>query len=62
LNILVPVRTLIYNVLGSNEALLEESEYKDNFLNFFSDYDRENPITKREGAKRLLEHRKKIID
>jgi len=58
----MPIRSIIYYCLGSNEALLEESEYRDNFLNFFSDYDRENPITKREGAKRLLEFRKQIID
>lgn len=60
--VLMPIRSAIYYFLGSNEALLEESEYQDNFLNFFSDYDRENPITKREGAKRLLEFRKQIID
>ena len=62
LAVLMPIRVAINHFLGSNEALLEESEYKDNFLNFFSDYDRENPITKREGAKRLLEFRKQIID
>jgi len=53
--ILFPVRSIINKCVGENEGLLNVSPYDDNYLQFLSDYDRENPVTQRQGEMRLLE-------
>ena len=50
----MPIRTIINKCLDSNKALRNNTKYQDKFLNFTSDYDRENPVTKQEGFLRLI--------
>ena len=45
--ILFPVRTIINKCLG--KRAVDDIKYEDHFENFMSDYDRENPVTKKEG-------------
>ena len=42
--------------------LNDETKYKDKFLQFTSDYDRENPLTKKKGELRVLDLKIKIAE
>ena len=47
---------LSIDLIGINESDLKTEElYEDNFYNFFNDYERNNPITKKEGIKHFLD-------
>lgn len=50
--ILFPVRTLIMKCIEERDV--EEAKYEDHDDKFVTDYDRENPITKKEGEVRFL--------
>jgi hypothetical protein len=51
--ILLPVRTCINRCF--NEGAQAAKSYSEGYLRFSSDYDRENPVTKKEGVIRLIE-------
>ncbi len=52
--LLIPVRTLINSLVPKNMALLNESVYSEQMLGFYTDYDKENPVTRKDGCLRVL--------
>jgi Skp family chaperone for outer membrane proteins len=56
-----PVRTIINKCFDDNKED-EFSPYKDNYMNFLTDYDRENPVTKKKGMMRLIDSKKQAMD
>lgn len=50
--ILFPVRSIILKCI--EERVVESEKYEDHCDKFITDYDRENPITKKEGEVRFL--------
>lgn len=52
--ILVPVRTLINNCFKNQQAMADKT-YDEISDEFQTDYDIENPITKTEGLRRMME-------
>ena len=59
--VLLPIRTVINKCVSDTNIKLDQREtYSTVFDKFTCDYDRENPVTKREGFMRVLEHRIKI--
>ena len=57
LYIILPVRTLLNCCFNQDEVLENASKYADLYQKFFTDYDRENPVTHKQGVIRLLETR-----
>eukprot|EP00347_Sterkiella_histriomuscorum_P022863 403336874 len=55
--IILPVRTIINRCLADNTEDALTYKYDDFMLQFPTDYDRENPVTKNEAFIKLLEHR-----
>ena len=53
-----------FDFLGINESDLKQEKYEDIFLTFYNDYERSNPITKKEGMKRFINKlkEKKLIN
>lgn len=58
--ILLPIRSLINKLFGEGEED-EVQPYKNNFMAFMTDYDRANPVTKKDGVIRLLNARKELM-
>ena len=52
--ILLPIRTFI-NQCSEDINSKEKKTYDELFVDFTSDYDRENPVTKNEGMMRIME-------
>ena len=52
--ILLPIRTFI-NRCSEDINSKEKRTYDELFVDFTSDYDRENPVTKNEGMIRIME-------
>ena len=52
--ILLPIRTFI-NRCSEDINSKEKKTYDELFVDFTSDYDRENPVTKNEGMMRIME-------
>ena len=50
-----PFRTYINRQVKTNSVLEDETSYESRFLQFQSDYDRENPLTKKKGDLRVLD-------
>ena len=46
------------NLLGVNEGEINKKSYNDMYINFFNDYERNNPITKKEGIIKFLQRLK----
>jgi len=61
LYILFPVRTIIQRLFSDNKED-EFSPYNDNFMYFLSDYDRANPVTKKQGMERILNAREALME
>lgn len=56
--VLFPVRTIINKAVINIDNLLDDKiNYFNEFDKFTCDYDRENPITKKEGFLRILEYK-----
>ena len=55
--LIIPINKLLsIDLIGINEADLKADElYENNFYNFFNDYERNNPITKKDGIKHFLD-------
>ena len=43
-----------YDFLGINESQIKKEKYDDIFFTFYNDYDRSNPMTKKEGITRFV--------
>ena len=53
--ILIPYNQIFsLDFLGINESDLKQEKYKDIFLTFYNDYERSNPMTKKEGIKHFI--------
>jgi hypothetical protein len=57
--IFFPVRLLINKCQSDDSVLLDDTDYNNVFLDFYTDYDRENPVTKKAGTLRMIEERMK---
>ena len=55
--VIVPYNNFLnIDLIGINESDIKEGElYEDYFYNFFNDYERNNPITKKDGIKHFLD-------
>ena len=53
--IFCPYRWMINKCIEKNEALESEIKYRDVFLTFSTDYDKENPLTAQKGYLRIIE-------
>ena len=52
---IIPYRIILkYNFLGITEAEINQKKYKDVYFEFFNDYERQNPMTKKTGLKKYL--------
>ena len=52
---IIPFRLILrYNFLGITEAEINQKQYKDVYFEFFNDYERQNPMTKKIGLKKYL--------
>jgi len=52
--LIIPFRSILKVFINLREALNDERRYKKFALSFSSDYDKENPLTKKQGIIRLL--------
>jgi hypothetical protein len=57
IDLLLPIRLFI-NRYCTREDEIKSGNYKENYLEFQSDYDRENPLTQKEGMIKLIEARR----
>ncbi len=57
--IFFPIRTCINKCQADDSALYDTTGYDSVFLEFMTDYDRENPVTKKAGTLRMIEERMK---
>jgi hypothetical protein len=55
---MTPLRIIITKCIDKNIALKNDISYYDKVFDFETDYDKENPITKKEGYFRILNLRK----
>ena len=55
-----PFRTYINKSADEHSVLEDETRYEQKFLQFQSDYDRENPLTKKSGGIRVIDLRIKL--
>lgn len=53
--VLLPIRTCINCFANKDKALESEQEYNDLYMTFATDYDKENPLTGKQGQLRILE-------
>lgn len=53
--LLVPFRTLIGCCINPDEALENDKEYTDLISAFPTDYDKENPLTSKQGQLRVID-------
>jgi hypothetical protein len=56
--IMLPIQTILNKCFKEDVKATERYELASAF--FLTDYDRENPVTKKEGMKRIMEKRKAI--
>ena len=53
--ILIPYNQIFnFDFLGMNESDLKQEKYEDIYFTFYNDYERSNPMTKKEGIKRFI--------
>ena len=53
--LLIPYNQILaFDFLGINESDLKQEKYEDIFFTFYNDYERSNPMTKKEGIKRFV--------
>ena len=53
--ILIPYNQIFnFDFLGINESDLKQEKYEDIYFTFYNDYERSNPMTKKEGIKRFI--------
>ena len=55
--VVLPVRTILNKCFDLDDILSNSTQYKDRYPFFFTDYDRENPVTHKQGVVRLIESR-----
>jgi len=52
--IAMPVRSILKRCVSANDALEDQTLYKEKALTFSEDYDKSNPLTRQRGFIRML--------